>query len=79
MCIRDRAHTVVGVELAGIELIEGQPVIHPVTQTLEQGAGVAHIALHRLAALPAAVLCYQMQRDIVAVSYTHLDVYKRQD
>ena len=37
--IFDQAYTVVGVELAGIELIEGQPVIHPVTQTLEQGAG----------------------------------------
>ena len=72
--IFDQAHTVVGVELAGIELIEGQPVIHPVTQTLEQGAGVAHIALHRLAALPAAVLCYQMQWNIVVQNGSeHLD------
>ena len=72
--IFDQAHTVVGVELAGIELIEGQPVIHPVAQTLEQGAGVAHITLHRLAALPAAVLCYQMQRDIVVQDGSeHLD------
>ena len=72
--IFDQAHTVVGVELAGIELIEGQPVIHPITQTLEQGAGVAHIALHRLAALPTAVLCYQMQWNIVVQNGSeHLD------
>ena len=65
LLIGDQTHTVPGGKTACIDLVEGQPVVYQIAQLTEQHFHIAAVKVDGFAVLPAAVLQYQLHRDVI--------------